>query len=336
MIVFSFSLIQEAPELLSLLDEGWKHLIFDNLAPQTKRKYAGIQNIYLGFCRSTGLAPLPACELTLLRYLAYLKLGRALAPQTIKGHLAAVRHLHLINGFQVSELSLPRLSMARAAATKPVGVRAPRTPVPLVALQVLCLKAGRSPSYTDTLFIAACLLGFFGFLRVSEFAAPTLADKKPGLRPCNVNITREHLSLFLIDTKTDKEGAGVPVYIARQSSPPCPVKWLAEYVRRRPLLSDSLPLFVFEDGTPMRACWFRLRLKSALADIGYRANFNTHSLRIGAATHAASLGLSDSEIMRLGRWKSACFRSYVRATPAQATSLNSKLSSRPLRRKSDG
>ena len=102
MIVFSFSLIQEAPELLSLLDEGWKHLIFDNLAPQTKLKYARIQNIYLSFCLSTGLAPLPACELTLLRYLAYLKLGRALAPQTIKGHLAAVRHLHLVNRFQVT------------------------------------------------------------------------------------------------------------------------------------------------------------------------------------------------------------------------------------------
>ena len=155
--------------------------------------------------------------------------------------------------FQVTALSLPRLRMARTAATKPLGVRLPRTPVPLVALRVLCLEAGRSPSYADTLFLAACLLGFFGFLRVSEFAAPTLADKKPGLRPCHVNLTRDHISLFLVDTKTDKKSVGVLVYIARQSSNPCPVKWLAEFVRRRPLLPDSLPLFVLEDGSPMLA-----------------------------------------------------------------------------------
>ena len=52
----SFSLIQEAPELLSLLDEGWKHLIFDNLAPQTKLKYAqipGFLSVYR-FGPSTG------------------------------------------------------------------------------------------------------------------------------------------------------------------------------------------------------------------------------------------------------------------------------------------
>ena len=134
-------------ELLSLLDEGWTHPVFDDLAPQTKQKYVRIKNSFLGFCLSTGLASLPASVLTLLRYLSYLNLGRALAPQTIKGHLAAVRHLHLVNGFQVSALSLPRLSVARAAATKPVGVRAPRTPIPLVALKVLCLKAGRSLSY---------------------------------------------------------------------------------------------------------------------------------------------------------------------------------------------
>ena len=94
---YSFSLIQEVPKLLPLLDEGWKHLVFDNLAPQTKLKYARIQNTFLGFWLSTGLAPLPASAL--LRYLSYLKLGMALAPQTIRGHLAAVRHLHLVNGF---------------------------------------------------------------------------------------------------------------------------------------------------------------------------------------------------------------------------------------------
>ncbi|KAJ1137336.1 hypothetical protein NDU88_003747 [Pleurodeles waltl] len=40
--------------------------------------------------------------------------------------------------------------------------------------------------------------------------------------------------------------------------------------------------------------------------------YGTHSFRIGAATEARALGKSDGFIMGLGRWKSQCFKHYVR------------------------
>jgi hypothetical protein len=40
----------------------------------------------------------------------------------------------------------------------------------------------------------------------------------------------------------------------------------------------------------------------ALRFLGYNENdYNTHSFRIGAATHAAKMGKSDDEIMTMGR-----------------------------------
>jgi hypothetical protein len=47
-------------------------------------------------------------------------------------------------------------------------------------------------------------------------------------------------------------------------------------------------------------------LKSALRFLGYNENdYNTHSFRIGAATHASKMGKCDDEIMTMDRWKSA-------------------------------
>ena len=50
-------------------------------------------------------------------------------------------------------------------------------------------------------------------------------------------------------------------------------------------------------------------LKSGLRFLGYNENdYNTHSFRIGAATHAAKMGKSDDEIMTMGRWKSDSYK----------------------------
>ena len=41
--------------------------------------------------------------------------------------------------------------------------------------------------------------------------------------------------------------------------------------------------------------------------------YSGHSFRIGGATSASLVGLKDYEIQMLGRWKSDCYKTYVRS-----------------------
>lgn len=73
------------------------------------------------------------------------------------------------------------------------------------------------------------------------------------------------------------------------------------------------PLFTFNNGTYLTRCTFQDHLSSMLAEAGLDPSmFNTHSLRIGAATTAAAVGLPDWLIQVLGRWSGDVYRTYIR------------------------
>ena len=59
-------------------------------------------------------------------------------------------------------------------------------------------------------------------------------------------------------------------------------------------------------------------VQTALAQAGVATkNYAGHSFRIGAATTAAAVGLEDSVIRSLGRWRSSCDNRYVQLPAAE-------------------
>lgn len=67
------------------------------------------------------------------------------------------------------------------------------------------------------------------------------------------------------------------------------------------------------DLSPVTKYQFTYVLKHCMAHLGLdNLKFSSHSFRIGAASDAATQGLPASAIMGLGRWKSDCFKCYVR------------------------
>ena len=59
--------------------------------------------------------------------------------------------------------------------------------------------------------------------------------------------------------------------------------------------------------------WFQKHLHQVLRISGVSPElYSSHSFRIGAASTAARLGISDQTIQVLGRWSSQAYRSYIR------------------------
>ena len=90
----------------------------------------------------------------------------------------------------------------------------------------------------------------------------------------------------------------------------CPVISLSQYLTlvKKPA---QLPLF-WISGKPLSSSKFNSILKLAVQHIGLNPRlYSSHSLRSGAATTAASRGVSAWLIQKLGRWSSGCYKIYI-------------------------
>ena len=90
----------------------------------------------------------------------------------------------------------------------------------------------------------------------------------------------------------------------------CPVRNLKTYLQHRGLAPGCL--FCEPDTSPLVSSKFYTVLNSCTAIVNPGGRIQGHSFRIDAASWAASLGLSDARIRRLGRWSSNTFIHYIR------------------------
>ena len=82
---------------------------------------------------------------------------------------------------------------------------------------------------------------------------------------------------------------------------------------------------MYQDGRPLSRVDLVATVQAVAADGLDVSRFNGHSFQIGAATTAAQVGIPDSVIQSLGRWKSSAFMTYVRTSPQQLTAISRRL-----------
>ncbi|XP_040283796.1 uncharacterized protein LOC120997666 isoform X1 [Bufo bufo] len=161
------------------------------------------------------------------------------------------------------------------------------------------------------LFKVAFVVTFFGALRVGELAAANKKSFSP-LEVSDINLYNNSVGIFIKKSKTDQFAKGSWIRLAMLTeSPLCPVKTVSDYFDIRPQRDGSF--LIHEDGSVLTIYQFNAILKKCLVLLNLsKENYSSHSFRIGAATVAASLGLNEAVIKKIGRWESDRFKLYIR------------------------
>ena len=279
-------------------------------------------------------AALPATKHTVALFAA--ALSRRLSPATIRVYLAAVSLLHRRAGLSSPTRHNPSLQLALRGIQRYHQQRHrhqhKRSPITATILKHLLnfLSTTRKWNSHDRAMLKAALcLGFYGFLRGSEFTIPTLKGFDPRIHPtlADITFTRTTLRFNLKHSKTDQLSRGHTVILGKCGGRHCPVKIVKQYMHRISWHTHS-PLFLFSTGKPLTLSHFRRILKKLLKHTGLSpSHFNTHSLRIGAATSAARAGIPTHTIKTLGRWRSRAYRLYIRKENTAA--ITAKLAAAP-------
>lgn len=295
-----------------------REFLLQGLAPSTRRSYASAQRKFVEFCHQLGQvhasgSPCPADEWTLCLFVSYL--AESIHHTSIKVYLSAVRALHIEQGFPDPLVACPRLQRVVRGIKRSQG-SSNRERLPVTDSVMLTIHKSLLLSDADhCMFWAACNLGYFGFLRSSEFTVPNLASYSPahhlGVEDISVDssVSPSCIRVHIKSSKTDPFRKGCFIHIGRGKYPLCAVEAVLTYLSWRG--NAPGPLFLLQSGVPLSRPLLTSWLRKSLEGSGVSGNFSSHSFRIGAATVAARNGVPDHLIQALGRWASSAYQLYM-------------------------
>ena len=233
---------------------------------------------------------------------------------TIVSRLSAVSYIHKLANFTdpIQQFAIQKMLVG---AKKLLAAPDMRLPITREILDRLVEAAGHTTQakYYDLLIKSMFTLAFYAFLRVGEMTAVT-PDSSHAIRIQDIHISNGPSGTTLqVTMHSFKHSGGSPstLQIFPQPGRSCPIAFITKYLQIRG--PSPGPLYIFPNGRPVSRFFFIQQLQAALVwcnlDTRY---YKGHSFRIGAATTAAELGLSDSQIASMGRWKSSAYKRYIR------------------------
>ena len=131
------------------------------------------------------------------------------------------------------------------------------------------------------MFSAACCLGYFGFLRASEFTVPNLASFSPSLHLSVQDISVDSMvspscmRVNIKGSKADPFRQGCYVHIGAGYLPVCALSALMTYLSLRG--NSAGPLFLFQDGRPLSRATLTDWLRQFMASARVPGNCSSHS-----------------------------------------------------------
>jgi site-specific recombinase XerD len=274
-------------------------------AEATRRAYKSDFARFRDWCEAKNVPALPASPAAVAAFLAA-EATRGTKVATISRRLAAIRYAHKLAGHEpptnVEAVKVTLRGIRRTAGS------APARKAPATADKVLAMVAKANTDLKGLRDRALLLLGFAGAFRRSELTALNLAD---------LEFCKSGLRVTVRKSKTDQDGLGVTIAIARGSIA-CPVDAVRAWVKAADIVDG--PLFrpvtraanISERRLSARAVAELVKCYARRAGLK-AADFSGHSLRSGFLTSAAAQGASIFKMMDVSRHKSVdTLRSYVR------------------------
>ena len=296
-------------------------------ADSTKRTYRQGLIAYNNFLHKSRIEPTSTIShKMLLCFISYLALDLRLAFNTISVYINAVRSWaidsHVRDPLNINSdkkrrykkfiAGIRRYTKSRKQQRRPLKKRELKR---VINALPLC-----GYSHRDLVTIkSAILLAFYGFLRVSEYTS-TRHNGSTCLSRRDVKFIRDtgsstatRVKLRLRRTKTSQFESDTYVDIFANGSDLCPVKSLSDYYQFYKESKKNSPLFVLSSGLPLTPVKFNYMLRSSLQAASLDPKrYSSHSLRSGGATVAANHGVPSWVIQKMGRWKSDCYKLYIK------------------------
>lgn len=284
-----------------------------SLSPNTVLLYQRAISEFSRFRLNSGLpVSWPPNVMVILSFIMYL-IQKNLAHSSINCYLSGISFYCKINDFDDPTQKFVVRKVLEGLKRSKGTVHDHRLPITsdllyniLRILPNVCKNA-----FETLLFRTSFSVAFHAMLRISEFALSSTKSQH-ALVYSDVSLHQNAVLIQIGSSKTDQYRKGVCLKLDHKPGfEYCPVLLVSQFFKVRP--PNSGLFFCHFDTKPLTRFQVVTVLKKALELLGVDKQFySSHSFRIGAATSMAIQGFNDVDIMKAGRWKSSCFKRYIR------------------------
>ena len=290
-------------------------LIHSRWAESTKQKYENAWEKWESWCkRYPESVAIPGSPFFVALYINDLVLEDCKVG-TLDAAAAGIRYGHVIAGLP-NPMEHIFVKTALEGAKRIVGkntVKRQKEPVTSDMVKAIVDIYERSANLIHQRFVIACLLGFAGFLRISELLEIHVGD---------ITFDKECMKIVIPKSKNDQDREGHVVYISRTETDYCTVSKVEKYLEKCNLANNPNAFIICR----------LAKTKVGHNPIGHRSicyttinenfhefivpvcndfsssEYGLHSLRSGGSSAAINGGISERLVGKHGRWKSGYSR----------------------------
>jgi hypothetical protein len=269
-----------------------------------------------------------------LFFLDWLLEDRKVSGATASSYLAGMRKIHEIRGLAEPVLKSGLVNQVLKGKKNLESIEKRnrenkgRLPVTLTILKILkeAIRAWARPMGVKLLVWAVCTMAFHGSFRIHEILCRNETFFDPDFTLLEKDVTvgtfmtkdKQVTKVLHVTVKCPKEsktGRQTVVDLYETGGPTCPIKGFCQWKDRRSKVADpNSVLFSDGGGVPLTGKRFNAVLKELLeTHIDYsKGQITAHSFRSGVPSLLGTLGFSDDDIKKVGRWSSRAFEHYTK------------------------